>query len=144
MGDQVLRGFPGQSGGPNRNPGGSQVIRPSKSINWGSKINKNPPKINPGGSKTQSGGVPSHSAIKINQKSIKINQNQSKSIKINQNPKSIGLQNQSQTQNQPSGSSSDGFSLCLTDNYPGRPLMIAHLLSYAVHVPLLEHLMNLC
>ena len=33
----IQRGGPGQSGG-------SQVIRPSKSINWGSKINKNPPK----------------------------------------------------------------------------------------------------
>ena len=55
-----------------------QVIRPSKSINWGSKINKKP-------SKTQSGGV--QKAIRGGPKSFghqnqsKINQNQSKSIK---------------------------------------------------------------
>ena len=40
-GSQVIR--PSKGGGPGQS-GGSQVIRPSKSINWGSKINKNPPK----------------------------------------------------------------------------------------------------
>jgi len=70
-------------------------------------------------------------------------QNQSKSIKINQIPSQTAIKINLKLKNHSSGSSSDGFSVCLTDIDTGRPLMIAHLLSYAVHVPLLEHLMNL-